>query len=204
MMALDAKTRRGSGRGTPERRRSIRRGLELGIRVFGTDFQGRDFIEDATTLVVSQHGAKIRLKRQLIPEQEIMIQCEGNAREAPFRVVGMAGESSDEFSFWGVECLEPARNIWEGARPKPAPQPTPKPGVPPAPRVASPLAAKPSPIEELPTQIMMRCPQCGMRELVDLDEKRIRAIRTSKGLLRDCQACGASDFWKRIATQRLS
>ncbi len=42
-------------------RRSPRRALELPIRVFGTDFQGRDFVEDAATLVVSRHGAKIRL-----------------------------------------------------------------------------------------------------------------------------------------------
>src|SRR5690349_3986530 len=97
-----------------EQRRSPRRSVELPIRVFATDFQGRDFVEDATTLVVSRHGAKIQLMRKLLVEQEIRILCLGNHREALFRVVSKAGEPIDESSFWGVESLKPAEDIWEG------------------------------------------------------------------------------------------
>src|SRR5713226_5978429 len=106
-------------------RRSLRGSRELPIRVFGTDFRGRDFVEDSATLVVSRHGAKIRLKRKLIPEQEIQILCHGNNREAVFRVVSQAGEPTSEFSFWSVECLKPGENIWEGGLPKTAPKPSP-------------------------------------------------------------------------------
>ncbi len=176
-----------------KKRRSPRRVLELSIRVFGTDFQGRDFIEDSTTLVVSRHGAKIRLKRNLIAEQEIRILCQVSNREALFRVVSKAGEPTSEFSFWGVECLEPEENIWEGGFPRPGP----KLGARAGPRLDPKLSSK----DKLPVQATLRCSQCGMRELIDLDDTKIRTIRQRKGLTRDCPACGASGLWKLVAVQ---
>jgi hypothetical protein len=120
-------------------RRSPRHALELPIRFFGMDFRGRVFVEDSTTLVVSQHGAKIRLTRKLIPEMEIRILRRDNKREGLFRVVGEAGEPEGEFSFWGVECLGPADDIWEvgvampGSKPGPSPAPLPSPVLAPKP-----------------------------------------------------------------------
>src|SRR2546428_9736654 len=87
-------------------RRSPRLAQALPIRVYGIDFTGRDFVEDSTTLVVGQQGAKVRLTRQLVPEQEIRILCMRNDREALFRVVGKAGGSEGPYTPWGVECLK--------------------------------------------------------------------------------------------------
>jgi hypothetical protein len=207
-------------------RRSPRYALELPIRVFGTDFQGTDFVEDSTTLVVSRHGAKIRLTHKLIPEMEIRILRQDNKREGLFRVVGQAGEPMGEFSFWGVECLEPAENIWEVGVAMPASKPGPRPAPPPSPEVApkpgplpSPeLAPKPAPLpspelapkpvpqldaklsskDKSPVQAMFRCSKCGMRELLDLDETQIQAMRKLKGLVRGCPACGATGLWRRV------
>jgi hypothetical protein len=95
-------------------RRSPRRVLELPIRVFGKDSRGRKFVEDSATLVLSRHGAKIRLTHKLIPEQEIQILFLGAKREALFRVVSKAGEPTGEFFVWGVECLTPGENLREG------------------------------------------------------------------------------------------
>ncbi len=183
------------------RRRSPRRALELAIRIFGTDFQGKDFVEDSTTLEVSPHGAKIRLTRQLIPEQEIRILCQGNNREGLFRVVRQVGEPVGEFSFWGVECLNPSENIWEGALPRPGPKPVPKPGPQLDRAPGQPLDPELSSKGKTPVQVMLRCSQCGMRELVDLDESQIQAMRKVKGLVRGCPACGATVLWKRVAVK---
>lgn len=204
-------------------RRSPRRALELPIRVFGTDFQGRDFVEDSTTLVVNRHGAKIQLARKLIPEQEIRILSQGNNREAEFRVVSKAGEPTKEFCFWGVECLAPGENIWEGAPPKPAaklgprvgsillagtvPAPSPKPAAKLGPRVPAGLDPKlsPPPGPKLSSsgrsliQLVLRCSKCGMRELMQLDETQILAVQKLKGLVRGCPACGATGLWKRVS-----
>jgi uncharacterized C2H2 Zn-finger protein len=236
-----------------EKRRSPRSALELSIRVFGTDFQGRDFVEDATTLVVSRHGAKIQLMRKLIPEQEIRILCQGNNREGVFRVVSQAGEPTIEFSFWGVECLNPSENIWEGAQPRPRPKLAPRAGPHLDPKLASrpgpqlgpklapragpqfdpklaprpgpqldrklaprpgrqldpKLASRPGPQvdpnlslkDKSAVQAVLRCPECGMRELVDLSERQVRHIHKSKGLMRGCPACGATSLWKRVAVR---
>ncbi len=182
-------------------RRSPRRALELPIRVSGMDFQGRDFVEDSTTLVVNRHGAKIQLKRKLIPDQEIRILCQGNNRETLFRVVSEAGEATSEFSFWGVECLKPGENIWEGGIPRPGPRPLPKAGPQLGSRPGPQLDPKLSGKDQLPVQVVLRCSKCGMRELTDLDEKQIQHIRKSKGLVRGCPACGETSLWKRTALQ---
>jgi uncharacterized C2H2 Zn-finger protein len=247
------------------KRRSPRSALELPIRVFGTDFQGRDFVEDSTTLVVSRHGGKIQLMRKLIPEQEIRILCQGNNREGLFRVVSQASEPVSEFSFWGIECLNPSENIWEGAQPRPrpklastagphlnpklasragpqldpkpasragpqlgpklapragpqldpklapraGPQLDPKPASRARPQLDPKLASRPGPQvdpnlslkDKSAVQAVLRCPECGMRELIDLSERQIRHIHKSRGLMRGCPACGATSLWKRVAVR---
>src|SRR5712692_466781 len=166
-------------------RRSPRRVLGLPIRVFGKDFRGRDFVEDSATLMLSRHGAKIRLTHKLIPEQEIQILFLGAKRKALFRVVSKAGEPAGEFLFWGVECLTPAENLREGGIPKPGPKLGPK------------LGSR----DKSHVQVTLRCPKCGMRELIDLDHTQIRALRELKGLVRDCYACGVNSLWKPVAVQ---
>jgi hypothetical protein len=183
-------------------RRSPRHALELPIRVFGVDCQGTDFVEDSTTLVVSLHGAKIRLTRKLIPEMEIRILFRENTHEWLFRVVGQAGEPIGKFSFWGVECLEPAENIYEAGVAMPASKPSPKPAPLPSPELAPKpvpqLDAKLSLKDKLSLQAWLRCSECGMRELVDLDGTQIQAMRKLKGLVRSCPACGATTLWRGV------
>lgn len=176
-----------------KQRLSPGRELELPIRVSGMDFEGKDFVEDATTLTVSRRGAEIRLRHKLILEDEIRILSVGNNREARFRVVTQAGEATSEFCVWGVECLEPDKNVLEGGLPGPSA---------PVGSTSSPrLDSKQSSQDKSPGQVVLRCSQCGMRELVDLDEAQTQAMRKLKGLVRYCPACGATGLWKRVAGQ---
>ena len=92
-------------------RRSTRLAVSLPIRVYATDFKGRDFVEDSTTVVVNYNGAKIRLTHQLIPEQEIRIQSLKTSAESVFRVVSRVG----------VECLSPSYEVWGMRFPEPGP-----------------------------------------------------------------------------------
>jgi hypothetical protein len=183
-------------------RRSPRYAIELPIRVFGVDYQGTHFVEDSTTLVVSRHGAKIRLTRKLIPEMEILILCQDKKHEGLFRVVGQAGEPMGKFSFWGVECLEPAEDIYEtevampASKPSPRPAPLPSPEL--VPKPVPQLDAKLSSKDKLSVQAWLRCSKCGMRELVELDETQIQAMRKLKGLLRSCPLCGPTTLWRRV------
>src|ERR1700682_1247952 len=86
-------------------RRTPRLALGVPIRVYATDYQGRDFVEDSRTVAINLHGAKIRLGRELIPDQEIRILSGRTGREAIFRVIGRAGDTDKRCTFWGVECV---------------------------------------------------------------------------------------------------
>ncbi len=93
--------------------------MSLPIRVYATDFRGKDFEEDSTTVVVNRHGGKIRLTHQLLPEQEIRIFSQRTGEEAVFRVVSRVGGPEDRYSFWGVECMGSRGNIWGVSFPTP-------------------------------------------------------------------------------------
>jgi len=176
-------------------RRSPRQALELPIRVFGVDYQGTHFVEDSTTLVVSRHGAKIRLTRKLIPEMEILILCQDNKHEGLFRVVAQAGEPTGKFFFWGVECLEPAEDIYALGVAMPASEPSPELAPRPVLQMDPNLISK----DEFYVQAWLRCSKCGMREPVQLDETQIQAMRKAKGLVRTCPLCGPTTVWRMVS-----
>jgi hypothetical protein len=155
-------------------RRSPRLAIRLPIRVYGTDFRGTDFVEDSSTLVVNLHGAKIRLIRQLIPEQEIRIACRPTEQEAVFRVVCQAGEIQGRHSFWGVETLSPEENIWGVSFPAMGPE------------------------DRGSVRVLLQCPKCLARELHYLNEPLLQAIEEVGGLLRACPTCKATGLWKQI------
>lgn len=155
-------------------RRTPRIAVELPIRVFATDFKGKDFVEDSTTVAINLHGARIRLGRELIPEQEIRILSGKTGREGVFRVVGRAGESESRTSFWAVECMTPGQNIWGVNFPQLGPQ------------------------DQNLVRAMMQCPACRAREEVFLDEPLLDKVATHGGLLRGCLTCGKTGQWKQV------
>jgi hypothetical protein len=155
-------------------RRTPRLALDVPIRVFATDFRGRDFVEDATTVAINLHGAKIRLDHELIPDQEIRILSGKTGREAIFRVVAKAGNAENRSTFWGVECLNPSHNIWGLNFPELGPR------------------------DQNGVRAMVQCPECRIRELLFLDEPLLEKVASSGGLLRGCLSCGKTALWKQV------
>src|SRR6266567_7466803 len=166
-------TTKGS-RGGNRDRRTPRLALELPIRIFATDLKGKGFVEDSTTVAINLHGARIRLGRDLIPEQEIRILNGKTGREGIFRVVGKSGKSETRISFWGVECTNPGENIWGVNFPRLGPQ------------------------DQNLVRAMLQCPVCRVREQVFLDEPLLSTVATHGGLLRGCLACGQTGQWKQV------
>jgi hypothetical protein len=158
----------------PHQRRSCRIAQSIPIRVFATDFRGIEFVEDATTLVVNLHGAKIRLIRQLIPDQEFCLHSFPTRQEAVFRVVSKAPGSEGACTFWGVECLNPERNIWGIRFPE--------------------LQTR----DQGAVRVMLQCPHCHDRELVFLDEPSLQALEDAGGLVRPCLPCMQTSLWKIV------
>lgn len=157
-----------------QQRRSCRIALSIPIRVYAIDFRAKEFVEDATTLVVNLYGAKIRLIRQLIPDQEIRLLSFSTREEAVFRVVSKAPGSEGACTFWGIECLSPEKNIWGVRFPE--------------------LQRR----DQAEVRAMLQCPHCLTRELVYMDEPLLEALEQSRGLMRGCLACKQSGLWKVV------
>lgn len=148
--------------------------MALPIRVYATDFRGKDFEEDSTTVVVNRHGGKIRLTRQLLPEQEIRIFSQRTGEEAVFRVVSRVGGLEDRYTFWGVECMGSRDNIWGMSFPDPHGD------------------------DQRSVRAMLRCPMCGSRETIYLDEPLVESVSELGGLLRGCLKCGQKAVWEQV------
>ncbi len=155
-------------------RRTPRLAVGLPIRVFAIDFKGTDFVEDSTTVVVNFHGAKIRLVRQLVPEQEIRIFSQKTEEEEVFRVVARTGQMDNRQTFWGVESLNPTHNIWGISFPRLGPK------------------------DQKLVRATLQCPACRVREVLYLDEPILESIEELGGLLRGCLACGRTGVWQRV------
>jgi len=86
--------------------------LTIKLRVLGNDVGGKRFREDARTVTVNRHGARIRTCALHHVSQVVRLVNPVGQSEADFRVVGPLAPVSEKGSEWGVECLEADQNIW--------------------------------------------------------------------------------------------
>ena len=94
-----------------ERRRSERILQELLIKVSWRNSKGKEIRVSTRTVNVSRYGAKILMKDELIPGQEIGVHCLITAKEGKARVVGLA-EKQARVYFYGIEFLDQDNNLW--------------------------------------------------------------------------------------------
>ena len=158
-------------------RRSCRVALSVPIRVVGFDYRGIDFTEDAITVAVNLHGAKIRMAHQLLPGQEIRLFSHPTRQDAIFRVVSKAEQSDGKFTLWGVENMDPVQNIWG------VDFPDLEQGV------------------QLAVRILLQCPVCSVQENLRVDEALLTSLQQKGGIDRACSACHASGLWKLLPYQ---
>ncbi len=160
-------------------RRSCRIALSIPVRVFATDYRGIDFTEDAVTIVVNLHGAKIRMAHQLLPEQEICLFSQTTRQDAHFRVVSKLEGSDSQYTYWGVENLDPTRDIWGVKIPELQPD------------------------DQLGVRVVLECPTCSARDSLRVDEMQLAALLEKRKIARSCPACGSSGLWKLLPFQEV-
>ena len=159
----------------PHTRRSGRVAMSLPIRVFGVDFRGIDFTEEALTVIVNLHGAKIRLAHQLLPDTEIRLVNHATGRDAVFRVISKLPSSESKFTYWGVESLDPKRNIWGVEIPQLLPMDEIKGG-----------------------RVTLQCPSCSGLKSLRVDKPLLASLQEKGGVQRTCKACNTMGLWKLI------
>ena len=92
-------------------RRSSRIPKEIAILLTGCDANGKQFIENTKTVVLSRYGAGIVSKHKLVVEQELILVHTESNKEAEIRIVGQIGSANDSYTY-GVAFLHPEVNFW--------------------------------------------------------------------------------------------
>lgn len=154
-------------------RRSDRVSLILLLTISGTDAEGKEFSEPASTLLVNRHGAVILLARDLPPEHHIHVQRRSpqeSSRQGDVRIVGQFGKQGNEFVY-GIEILAPETDLWG---------------------VEFPQIAESN---EAVARMLLECSHCRRREVVYLNEMELRAFETNRGIARHCKHCGLPTIW---------
>lgn len=160
----ERKLRRGS------RRRSERLSAQIPIQLAGVTETGQQFIENAQTLTLSQCGASMLSKRQLIPNQEMIIRRLDTGKEATVRVAGRIGDRIEGYVY-AVEFVDPQVNLWETEFPST------------------------SNLDEPEDRVFLACGCCGKLEAVQLGESKLEDFEVAHGVLLYCMQCQAMTRW---------
>jgi len=98
------------------RRRSQRVLVQVGVRIRGTDSQGKPFEEEAVTLAINAHGALLSLKHRLTSGAKVKMKHNMTEEEQECHVVflGHVREGKAEV---GLEFSEPHPTFWRVAFP---------------------------------------------------------------------------------------
>ena len=95
-----------------EKRRSDRLMLTIPLTVEGTDARGHAFQDEARTLTLNRHGARIRTSRPLRAGQTLRLTNRLAQRKAEFRVVGPLAPVTERGGEWGIEYQNLEDDIW--------------------------------------------------------------------------------------------
>lgn len=154
-------------------RRSDRVSIRLLLTVSGTDIEGKEFSEPASTMLINQHGAVILLARDVAAEQRVVIQRRApneTQRQAHARIVGQFGKQLDEFVY-GIEIVAEGVDLWGVEFP--------------------PIAES----NEAVARMLLECSNCRRREVVYLNEMELRAFESNRGIARHCKTCVVPSIW---------
>ncbi len=156
-------------------RQSDRVTLSLPIRVIGTDTLGREFRDEARTILVTRHGARILLARELDPKTEITIRYPRIDREAKARIIGKAAESPDGNQY-GVRILDTSVNLWG---------------------IHFPAAAE---AESAVGRVLLECTSCHAQEVACLDGLALGVFQANRTLSRPCKCSPAMTAWSEVSS----
>lgn len=154
-----------------DKRRSERVMLTIPLHVQGEDAKGDTFVEEARTVTLNRHGARIRLTRRLKSGQTVRVQNILSRRETFFRVVGPVTPQTEKGGEWGIELLDGKENIW-GI------------GFPPAPAGA-----------DANSSALLECRKCHTVSMMKISLVEVEVLETSGILTRICEHCESPTPW---------
>jgi hypothetical protein len=155
-------------------RRSSRIPKEIAILLTGCDANGKQFIENTKTVVLSRYGAGIVSKHKLVVEQELILVHTESNKEAEIRIVGQIGSANGSYTY-GVAFLHPEVDFWGVEFPS---------------LTVPEISAGNTPFQ---------CTICGCREVIGQEALELDVYAVHGAILRDCKQCVKSTLWKNVS-----
>ena len=154
------------------KRRSDRISLIIPISVSGNDATGKPFSEDASTVMVSSHGAAIGLKTSVKPGWVVLLRRRHTreTREVESLVVGQSGIQGG-LKIINVAFLKPMLGFWDVYFP--------------------PLPAD----SNTAGRVLLGCRVCGARRIVHLELEGLAAYNARHQLSLHCETCQKVTVW---------
>jgi len=162
--------------GVESLRQSSRIPKEVAILLIGSDAQGKDFMEQTKTVVLSRHGAGIVSVHKLAVEQEMTMVHVVRDREAAIRIVGQIGAEDDSYTY-GVAFLDRNIDFWD---------------------VEFPSATD---AETSAPRMVLQCSSCERREVINLDALESDVYAIHDGIVRHCKRCNCSTLWRQTSRE---
>jgi hypothetical protein len=153
-------------------RRSTRIKEQIPITVIGSDTEGRVFLEQTHTLLISLHGAGVASQYKLSPEQEVVIRLPDSNKEADVRVIGQMGQHGDLYVY-GVAFLQSHINFWD--------------------REFTALTE--------PDKLTLECGRCKSLESVEHSDLEVDVYTFNQNVVRYCKECRSSTVWRKSSEQ---
>jgi hypothetical protein len=154
-----------------EKRRSDRLMLTIPLTVEGTDARGHTFQDEARTLTLNRHGARIRTSRPLRVGQTLRLTNRLVQREAEFRVVGPLTPITERGGEWGIEYQNLKDDIWG-------------------------IQFPPSTHDGGPgSKALIECRQCHTVALLPLSLVEVDVLETAGIISRTCAQCERETPW---------
>jgi hypothetical protein len=154
-----------------EKRRSDRLMLTIPLEVQGLDAKSNFFKDEARTITLNRHGARIQISRPLRNGQTILVTNLASRRGAEFRVVGPVSPITEQGGEWGIEYMDPKENIW-GIQFPPSPD-----------------------AEDANSKALLECRTCHGVALMRLSLVEVEVLETSGLLTRTCMVCKEVTPW---------
>ncbi len=151
-----------------ERRRSDRLMLTIPLRVHGKEANETPFKEEARSVSLNRHGARIQIAHPLRRGQTVRLVNLISHREADFRVVGPVAPPTEKGGEWAVECLQSKDNIWA---------------------IQFPPSAEGQGAD---SKGLLECRKCHTVAVMSLSLVEVDVLQTSGILSKHCQNCDAA------------
>ncbi|MBZ5698665.1 MAG: PilZ domain-containing protein [Acidobacteriia bacterium] len=141
---------------------------KLRIEVFGTDLDGRQFIEQTQTLTITRDGATIPLAYKLSPESELIVRNLVTNEKAVARVADLI-QDANFAQVYGVAFIDPSVNLRQIDFPE----------------------------VQFPKTVIMECSRCHAVDAILLSEIEMEILESKQTLTRYCECRKSSTIWKQ-------